>query len=167
VGAIEVDACFRGLQAQVGVLVAAQRVEHERAAGAWQAEWPALTEAFRLAGGACGRAREVVEQLRVDELRMRANLDATGGLALSEHLAMVLAAKVGREAAHRLVRAAASRTAGGGRAFRDELLGDPEVAAHLEPADVDAALDPRSYLGSTPALIDRALAAHRARSRST
>ena len=88
---------------------------------------------------------------------MRANLDATGGLALAEHVAMVLAAKVGREAAQRLVRAAASRAAGGGRSFRDELLGDPEVAAHLEPADVDAALDPRGYLGSTPALIDRAL----------
>jgi 3-carboxy-cis,cis-muconate cycloisomerase len=167
VGAVEIDAGFRGLQAQVGVLVAAQRIEHERAAGAWQAEWPALTEAFRLAGGACGRARRVVEQLRVDEGRMRANLDVGGGLMLAEHVAMVLGARVGREAAHRAVQAAAARTVGGGRPFREELLGDPAVAAHLGPADVDAALDPASYLGATPALIERALAAHRARSRST
>jgi 3-carboxy-cis,cis-muconate cycloisomerase len=164
VGAIEVDACFRGLQAQVSVLVASQRVEHERAAGAWQAEWPALTEAFRLAGGACGRARAVVEQLRVDEGRMRANLDAGGGLMLSEHVAMVLGARVGRSAAQRAVQAAAGRaSAAGGRPFRAELLADPEVTAHLSAAEVDAALDPAGYLGSTPALIERALAAHRER----
>ncbi|MDQ1708907.1 MAG: Adenylosuccinate lyase C-terminus, partial [Frankiaceae bacterium] len=33
---------------------------------------------------------------------------------------------------------------------------------HLSPADVDAALDPAGYLGSTGAFIDRALATHRA-----
>ncbi|HEY7201827.1 MAG TPA: lyase family protein, partial [Candidatus Dormibacteraeota bacterium] len=162
-GAVEVDACFRGLQAQVGVLIGAQRAEHERAAGAWQAEWAALSEAFRLAGGACGRARAVVEGLRVDERRMRANLDASGGLMLSEHVAMALAARLGREAAHRRVEAAAGRAASGGRTFRDELLDDPEIADHLGPEGVDAALDPAGYLGSAPALIDRALAAHRAR----
>jgi 3-carboxy-cis,cis-muconate cycloisomerase len=166
VGAVEVDACFRGLQAQVAVLVASQRVEHERAAGAWQAEWPALSEAFRLAGGACGRARTVVEHLRVDASRMRANLDMSGGLMLAEHVAMVLAALVGRSAAQRVVQAAAGRTSAGGRPFREELLADPEVTAHLTPADVDAALDPGGYLGSTAALVERALAAHRERVRS-
>lgn len=164
VGAVEVDACFRGLQAQVAVLVASQRVEHERAAGAWQAEWPALGEAFRLGGGACGRARLVVEQLRVDEGRMRANLDARGGVMLAEHVAMVLATRVGRPTAYRLVQEAAVRAAAGG-SFREELLADADVAAHLSPAEVDAALDPHGYLGSTAALIERALVAYHARSR--
>jgi 3-carboxy-cis,cis-muconate cycloisomerase len=89
---------------------------------------------------------------------------------LAEHVAMVLAARVGRSAAQRVVQAAAGRVSGGGgRPFREELLADPEVTAHLTPADVDAALDPAGYLGSTPALVERALAAHRdrARSRST
>jgi 3-carboxy-cis,cis-muconate cycloisomerase len=165
-GAVEIDACFRGVQAQASVLMGALRAEHERAAGAWQAEWPALSEALRLTGGACGRARLVVEQLQVDERRMRANLDASGGLLLSEQVMMALAPAVGRHRAQELVRAAAGR-AGGGRPFRDELLADPEVAAALGPDGVAAALDPGRYLGSTPALIDRALAAHRARRRST
>ncbi|HXM56710.1 MAG TPA: 3-carboxy-cis,cis-muconate cycloisomerase [Candidatus Dormibacteraeota bacterium] len=168
VGSVEADACFRGVQAQVGVLIASQRAEHERAAGAWQAEWPALSEAFRLSGGACGRVRAVVEQLRVDEPRMRANLDALGGLMLSEHVAMALAARgLGREAAHRRVEAAAGRAADGRRPFREELLADPEVAGRLGPDGVDAALDPGRYLGSTAALVDRALAAHRARRQGT
>ena len=64
------------------------------------------------------------------------------------------------------MRAAAGRVADGGRRFRDELLAEPEVAAHLTPAEVDAALDPAGYLGSAPRLVERALAAYRERTRS-
>jgi len=79
VAAIEADACVRGALAQVAILLASQRVEHERAAGAWQAEWPALSEAFRLTAGAVDRAREAVAEMRVDEARMLANLALGGG----------------------------------------------------------------------------------------
>jgi len=49
--------------------------EHERAAGAWQAEWPALSAALAYAGGAAAATRETLAGLRVDAARMRANLD--------------------------------------------------------------------------------------------
>jgi hypothetical protein len=42
------------------------------------------------------------------------------------------------------------------------LLDFPEVTGALAPAEFERALDPHSYLGSTGALIDRALARHRA-----
>jgi len=48
--------------------------EHERAAGAWQAEWTALSSAFLYAGGAAAAVRETLEGLEVDVARMRANL---------------------------------------------------------------------------------------------
>ena len=79
VAAIEADACARGALAQVSLLMGSQRVEHERAAGAWQAEWPAVAEAFRFTAGAVGRTRAAVEGLRVDEARMLANLELGGG----------------------------------------------------------------------------------------
>jgi 3-carboxy-cis,cis-muconate cycloisomerase len=79
VAAIEADACVRGALAQVAILLASQRVEHERAAGAWQAEWPAVAEAFRLTAGAVDRALAAVEGLRPDEKRMLANLGLGGG----------------------------------------------------------------------------------------
>jgi len=47
VASIEADACARGAAAQAAVLLAAMRTEHERAAGAWQAEWHVIGEAFR------------------------------------------------------------------------------------------------------------------------
>ena len=48
--------------------------EHERAAGAWQAEWPALTNALGYAGGAAAGTRETLDGLEVNVDRMLANI---------------------------------------------------------------------------------------------
>jgi 3-carboxy-cis,cis-muconate cycloisomerase len=48
--------------------------EHERAAGAWQAEWPVLTNALAYAGAAAAATRETLEGLQVNVERMRANM---------------------------------------------------------------------------------------------
>lgn len=74
VGPVEARAAFLGAAAQAALLIGAAAGEHERAAGAWQAEWPALSETFRLAAGAVSRARESLAGLEVDVDRMRANL---------------------------------------------------------------------------------------------
>ena len=49
--------------------------EHElqRAAGTWQAEWPALSAALAFAGGAAAAARRSLEGLQVHADRMAAN----------------------------------------------------------------------------------------------
>jgi 3-carboxy-cis,cis-muconate cycloisomerase len=163
VTAVEIDAAVRGAQAQVAVLMGAMRAEHERAAGSWQAEWTALSEALRLAGGAVARAAALVAGLHVDQGRMRANLELTGGLILSEQLVSVLAAAIGRSRADEVVAAAVQRALDAGRPFRDEVGADPEITRHLSQERVAAALEPESWVGSAPALVDALLAAHRAR----
>jgi 3-carboxy-cis,cis-muconate cycloisomerase len=72
--AVEARAAFDSLVAQGGILLRALPGEHERAAGTWQAEWPALSEAFRLAAGAVARTREAVADIEVHADRMRANV---------------------------------------------------------------------------------------------
>src|SRR5215467_6071418 len=85
--AVEARSAFAGVTAQAGVLHAAMAGEHERSAGAWQSEWPALTEAFRLTAGAVGRTREALTGLQVDTGRMRDNLGRLEGSGQSEDLA--------------------------------------------------------------------------------
>lgn len=162
VGAVTILACVRGVNAQVGLLLGVMAQEHERAAGAWQAEWPAVAEAFRLTAGAVARAADVLDGLEVHADRMRGNLDTTGGLLLAEHVMMVLAEHMGRKEAQSRVQSAATTAAASGRAFRDVLLADPVIARHLSVVDIAAALDPSTYLGSAGAFIDRALAAYQA-----
>ena len=94
---------------------------------------------------------------------MRADMDMTGALVMSESVAAALAPALGRADAQDLVEKAARRSLESGRTFRDVLLELPPVADALGPDRLDAALDPALYLGVTTDLIDRALAAHRAR----
>jgi 3-carboxy-cis,cis-muconate cycloisomerase len=94
---------------------------------------------------------------------MRANLEATGGLLLAERVAGALAGALGRVAASDLVQRLASEADGGGRPLREVLRRDPLVRANLDEAEVDRLLDPEGYLGAAGQLVDRALAAHRAR----
>jgi 3-carboxy-cis,cis-muconate cycloisomerase len=76
VEAIRTRACARRVQAAAGLLVGGLADhEHERAAGAWHAEWAPLTEALTCTGGAAAAAREMLDGLEVRPERMRENLD--------------------------------------------------------------------------------------------
>jgi len=163
VGSVLAIACARRVRGETSILLAAMAQEHERAAGAWQAEWEALGGALAYTGGAAAAVREVVEGVEVRPDRMRANLDATGGLILAEAVSTALGEHVGRGEAHELVGAAARRATEAGRTFRDELLDDAEISSHLSAEDVDRALDPAAYLGAADAFVERALERYRER----
>ena len=75
VAAISALAGARQAPGLVANLLGAMDHEHERAAGAWHAEWAPLRELLRSTGSAAAWLRECLEQLEVDPERMRANLD--------------------------------------------------------------------------------------------
>ncbi|WP_232323743.1 3-carboxy-cis,cis-muconate cycloisomerase [Catenuloplanes japonicus] len=133
-------------------LYAAMPHEHQRAAGAWHAEWLPLTDLLRATGSAAHWLRDCLGTLEIDTARMRANLDLTGGALLAERIAAALSPSVGKDAAHDLV---ADVIRGGGSP-----ADDPRIAARLSRDEVAALLDPAAYLGSAGALVDRALSYH-------
>jgi 3-carboxy-cis,cis-muconate cycloisomerase len=161
VAAVAVAACAARVPGLVATMLAAMPQEHERAAGGWHAEWEPQRELLRLVGAAASWSRELLEHLEVDADRMRANLEAAGGLPLAEAAAAALAGPLGRRHAREVVAAASRRAAEDGRALREVLLASPEVAGGLDGADLDQALDPAAQLGAAGLLVDRALAAHR------
>ncbi|MFD5098891.1 3-carboxy-cis,cis-muconate cycloisomerase [Streptomyces albidochromogenes] len=129
----------------------------ERPAGAWHAEWQPLRELLRLAGGAAAHAAELAEGLRVRPDRMRANLDLTHGLIVSERVAAALGPALGRARARELLTAASRRASAEGvplaEALADALPPDA-LAALTDLADLT---DPTRYSGYAAALVDRAL----------
>jgi 3-carboxy-cis,cis-muconate cycloisomerase len=147
----------RRVQAHAQTLYGAMAGEHERAAGAWHAEWEALSDALALTGGAAAAVRETTEGLEVYPEKMRQNLDETGGMLMAENVTTLVADRLGRLEAHEIVGAAARRAADGGTPFRDELLAEPVLGDRLSAEEIDAALDPAGYLGSAGEFIDRAL----------
>lgn len=151
----------------VPTILSGMAQEHERAAGGWQAEWEALPALFRSVAGAVERTLSALTSPEVDTERMKGNLALTGGLILSEALAMALAQQVGRQEAYRLTRQATERARATGVHLRQAALDDERIRAALSQEAIEAALDPANYLGSSGVYIDRALEGFRAlRSRS-
>src|SRR5215469_16747376 len=93
---------------------------------------------------------EIMSGLEVDEQRMRRNLAATRGLIYSSRILLALVDKgLDRQVAYKLVQRNAQKV------WRDEDAGmgllamledDPEVTAHITPAELQAIADPNAYL---------------------
>lgn len=159
--AVSVLAAGRRALALVPVLQAAAVAEHERAIGAWQAEWESLSQLLALAGGAAAGAADVVASLEVQPAAMAANLAASGGLLLAERVALTVAALTGDQAgARQAVTRAVEAVAGEAAGFADALGRDPLVGSVLSPANIEELLDPAGYLGASAIWIERALSAH-------
>ena len=148
-------ACAELVSGYASVLSRSVVQEHERAAGAWHAEWEALSGALAYTGGAAWNIAEAVENLEVDTDRMRANLALTDGLIVAERLSVAM----GGGKAHDVVRDAADRAAESGRTLAEQLQADDRV--ELPDAALAEALDPATYLGSAEAFVDRALERYR------
>jgi 3-carboxy-cis,cis-muconate cycloisomerase len=142
----------------VHVLLEATAHEHERALGAWQAEWAAVSDLLLAAGAAASATARLLAGLEVHPDRMAENLARTEGLVNAEAVVGALAPTLGRRRARTLVEAAARQSIARGTPFRDELLKAPEAAQALDSASIDSLLDPAGYLGAADALIGRALA---------
>jgi adenylosuccinate lyase len=93
---------------------------------------------------------DLLDGLEVDADRMRANLDQLGGMVYSEALLLAMIAKgADRQAAYRLVQAAAKRAWAGEVTFAEALHGDPAIAEWLSPAEIDRAMDLDHHLAGT------------------
>ena len=167
VASIAILGCTRQVPGLLATLALATEQELQRAAGAWHAEWEPLAALLRLTGSASNWAAELLSGLVVDTSRMAANLAATKGLPLAEHVASLLAGVLGGAQAHDLVAEAGARAVGAGLPLRDVLLAVPKLEERLSAAgitaeQIDSALEPAGYLGATDAFITAALDAHQA-----
>jgi 3-carboxy-cis,cis-muconate cycloisomerase len=162
VDAIEILAAVRGANAQAAIVLGSMVQEHERAAGAWQAEWQAISGLLLLAGGTTWRGARLLGSLEVDPERMRRNLELSGGLIMSEGLVTMLADRTDVVTARALVESAVAKARETGRPFKQLVLEDPRITQYLRSDELARTFDPSSTLGSAAALVDRALDHYRA-----
>jgi 3-carboxy-cis,cis-muconate cycloisomerase len=155
VAAVAVLACAERTPGLAATICSSLVAEHERAAGAWHAEWEVWSELLRLTGSAAAWAAEMLDTLEVDPARMSANLDAAGDQVMTESVVAALAAEVGPTQARELVDRALATSVEAGVPFRDAL--EQTDGLGLSATALDAALAPRSYLGAAGAFVDRAI----------
>lgn len=98
-------------------------------------------------------AQRLIDRLVIDEARMYQNLMATDGLILSQRLVLAVQDAIGKEEAERRVSAAAVRSVENAIPFRRALLEDEVLRRHLAD-DLDALLDPTTYVGLSAEQVD-------------
>jgi adenylosuccinate lyase len=131
---------------------------HERDISHSSVERVVLPDACCVLDYALDRAIWLVGGLRVFPERMRANLDAAGGLAGSSAALLTLVdAGWTRERAYAAVQRAAMAAWEGDGGFRDLLLAEPGVAEALAGRDggLDGALDPARFVAGAGPVFER------------
>ena len=148
----DVRAAAAQVQALLPLALDAMRTEHEADGSTSVMVERSLHSACELTGDILARLQLLFEGVQVDAGRMRANLDLSGGLIMSERIMLALGERIGRQRAHDLVYEHAQLAAAEGRSFRELLEGDEEIAEHLGGADLAGLLDPSSYTGECAAI---------------
>jgi adenylosuccinate lyase len=149
----------RLIRAQQVAIQDAVYQEHERYSALLRIELAAVPEMMIYTGSLLAKMRGVVERLNVDPARMRTNLDMLGGLLLSEPVMLALGEAIGKQTAHEIVYEIAMASFESGTRFRDALLADSRVSAHLDAGALDGVLDPVAYIGESERIVDEVLAA--------
>jgi len=161
ISSVYITALTAVVRQQVAALLEAMVEDHERATGPWEIEWIVLPEIFCLAAGALAQTEFVLKGLQVDEKKMRANLDLTKGLIVSEAVMMGLGPYLGRQYAHDLVYEICRQVVATGRPLVELLAENAEIAKHLDRRALEKLCDPANYLGEAGAMVDRVLATTR------
>ncbi len=142
----------------VAALMDAMVADHERSTGPWEIEWVSLPEIFCMISGALKQTKFVLAGLEVDTARMRANIDLTNGLVMSEAVMMGLGPYIGREYAHDLVYDICRESIRTNRPLLDLLAGHAEISKHVTRAQLAQFCDPMNNLGQAGVMVDRVLA---------
>ncbi|MFQ6060567.1 MAG: adenylosuccinate lyase, partial [Thermoplasmata archaeon] len=105
-----------------------------------------------------GKMTDVFSNLVVNEERMMENIHNTKGYIMSESVMMVLTEKgMDRQEAHETVRKLAMEAQEKNVELRQTLLGSRVVAEVLTTEELDEALNPMNYIGSSIQIVENVL----------
>jgi len=122
---------------------------HERDITQSSAERFIIPEACILTDYMLNLMTNIIENLQIDEKRMRKNIELTQGRIMSEAVMIALTRKgVSRQEAHEHLRRLAIRSEMEKQPFKRALLEDKTVRKMLNEKEINKALNPRNYLGT-------------------
>ncbi len=131
---------------------------HERDLTNSSAERFFVPHSFILLDDILAKTEKMFRNLVVNKERMWSNLQRAGSVIMAESVMMALVSKgMGRQDAHELIRKCSMDSQKACEDFKSHLMADSSVAALMSEAELDSALDPKSYLGSTLATVDNIL----------
>ncbi len=131
---------------------------HERDLTNSSAERIFVPHSFVLVDDMLNKLDNLFAGLVVNTENMRRNIAKAGGIVMAEPVMLALVGKgMSRQEAHELIRRCSMESQRSGEDFKAVLIRTKDVITLLSEKEIDAALDPRAYLGSTGQTVDRIL----------
>jgi 3-carboxy-cis,cis-muconate cycloisomerase len=137
------------LRARVAPALEAGMPGHEGDAASNQLMSRTLESACMLGWELAQRLETTLAHIEIRPDAMSANLGRSASVIASENLMMVLAPRIGRTRAHDAVHHAVIEATRDGSGLADILLGQDEIATHIDRDTLERALDPANYLGES------------------
>lgn len=141
----------------VALIHESMKVEHERDAMSWRAEWIALPEINLYLSSQLQTALAVLQGLKVNAERMLTNLTLQNGLLLSEKVMFEIGKRLGKQTAHRLVYQSAMQAFEQNKTFKAVLLTDPILNKEFTEDELDSWLAPVNYVGLAPEKVEQVI----------
>ena len=131
---------------------------HERDLSQSASERFIIPESFILTDHMLNSMTRILTGLKVNEKRMLENLTRFKEPLMAEAVLTALVNKgMPRQEAHRLLQQLVSQGRAENKSFSETLAANPTVARYLSRDEVEAALEPRAYLGASARLVDFAI----------
>jgi adenylosuccinate lyase len=131
---------------------------HERDLTNSSAERLFVPHSFILVDDMLAKLDKLFETLVVNPTQMERNLAKAGSVIMAESVLLALVGKgMGRQEAHELIRKCSMESQHACEDFKSYLMANKDVRALLSEKEIDAALDPRAYLGSAGQTVDHIL----------
>ena len=138
----------------VALIHESMRVEHERDAMSWRAEWIALPEMNIYLSAQLQIGLSILRGMKVNAEQMLKNLELQNGLLLSEKVMFELGKRLGKQSSHSLVYECSMKAFEEARSFKDVLLENPIIKKEFNESEITEWLIPQNYLGSAPDKVD-------------
>ena len=131
---------------------------HERDLTNSSAERIFLPHSFILVDDMLVKLDQLFDGLVVNSEQMQTNLAKAGSVIMAEAVMMALVGKgMGRQEAHEIVRKCSMDSLRECEDFRSCLSRNKEVTSRMSEKEIEAALEPRAYLGSAGQTVDHIL----------
>lgn len=125
--------------------------------------WKFVPETCLLVDAQLELMQRVLENLIVKPENMERNLERAGGFVCSEALLMKLAAAIGSDRAHAIVKELSDEARRSEASFSEAVRAHPVVGRHLTRQEIEDCVNYHAYLGETETLVNRVLSIYRRR----
>jgi adenylosuccinate lyase len=131
---------------------------HERDLSQSASERFIIPEAFILLDHMLNSMTRILSGIRVNELRIKENLAKFKDPMMAESVVIALVNKrMPRQEAHRLLQQLVFESQDRKKSFSETLFSNATISKYLTREEVNAALDPKSYIGMSLELVDAAV----------